>query len=70
MSEQPDTKPTTAERPERASFSVVQDGIIVASGDGPYEQAVAEANHYAMVYAQDGPVEVKIVPRKARKVVP
>ena len=33
--------------------------MLVASVTGPREQAKAQAEHYAMVYGQDGPVEVR-----------
>jgi hypothetical protein len=42
-------------------FSIEQDGMIVAAGEAPTKAAAQrEANHYAMMYAQDGPVKVKI----------
>jgi hypothetical protein len=42
-------------------FSVHQDGMRVAAGDCPTkEDAEREANHYAMMYGQDGPVKVKV----------
>jgi hypothetical protein len=45
----------------RWSFSVEQDGMVVASGDAPTEDgAKREAGHYAMMYAQDGPVKVSL----------
>jgi hypothetical protein len=43
-----------------ASFEIWQDGMMVAGGCGPRKQALSEAAHYALVYGQDGPVEVKI----------
>jgi hypothetical protein len=37
-----------------------QDGILVASVSGPTEASVdREIKHYAMVYAQDGSVEIR-----------
>jgi len=40
-----------------------QDGIRVAKVEGPTEASVdREIQHYAMVYAQDGPVEIKFKP--------
>ena len=45
----------------RWSFLVEQDGMVVASGDAPTEDgAKREAGHYAMMYAQDGPVKVSV----------
>jgi hypothetical protein len=45
----------------RYRFSVMQDGLKVASGECPdRETAEREANHYAMMYGQDGPVKVKV----------
>lgn len=42
-------------------FSVEQDGMIVASGEAPTrEEAEREASHYAMMYAQDGAVNVTV----------
>ncbi len=47
--------------PKDYSFEIIQGGIAVASGSGPDLETVRrEANHYAIMYAQDGPVEVKI----------
>jgi hypothetical protein len=37
----------------------MQGGYPVASGFGPEERAISEMKHYAMVYGQDGPVEMK-----------
>ena len=37
-----------------------QDGMMVAGASGPTKEVVErEINHYAMVYSQDGPVEIK-----------
>lgn len=41
------------------NWCVMQDGYPVASGFGPKERAIAEMKHYAMVYEQDGPVEMR-----------
>lgn len=42
-----------------------QDGIMVASVSGPTEASVdREIQHYAMMYVQDGPVEIKFKPPK------
>ena len=40
-------------------WCVMQDGYPVASGFGPKDRAIAEMKHYAMVYRQDGPVQMK-----------
>lgn len=40
-------------------WCVMQDGYPVASGVGPHDRALAEMMHYAMIYGQDGPVEMK-----------
>jgi hypothetical protein len=41
------------------SWCVIQDGYAVASGFGPRDRAISEMLHYAMVYEQDGPVQLK-----------
>ena len=41
-------------------WCVMQDGYPVASGFGPKDRAIAEMKHYAMVYEQDGPVELRV----------
>jgi hypothetical protein len=54
-------KPIAEVLPEIGKFSVMQDGLKVASGECPdRETAEREANHYAMMYGQDGPVKVKV----------
>ena len=41
-------------------FEVVQNGQVVAGVGGPNrEAALKEAMHYAMVYGQDGPCEIR-----------
>lgn len=50
------------------SFSVRQKGITVASGDGPFFDVVKEAQHYAGIYRQDGPVRVTVRRLKDRVV--
>jgi hypothetical protein len=41
-------------------FYVYQEGLCVAKGDCPtQDQAEQEASHYAMMYGQDGPVNIK-----------
>lgn len=45
---------------ERHRFSLWQDGIEVASVDAPdLASAQREIMHYAMMYAQDGPCEIR-----------
>jgi len=38
-------------------FRLKQDGLVVASAEGP--TALAEIKHYAMVYGQDGHVVIQ-----------
>lgn len=40
-------------------WCVMQGGYPVASGVGPTDRALAEMMHYAIIYGQDGPVEMK-----------
>ena len=42
-----------------ATFELWQDGIKVAVVIAPRERAQAEIAHYALIYGQDGPVEVR-----------
>lgn len=45
---------------ERVTFSLWQDGIEVASVDAPtFDAARREILHYARVYGQDGPCEIR-----------
>lgn len=45
--------------PENATFEVCDaDGIVQAETRGPREQALRDAEHYAFMYGQDGPVQV------------
>lgn len=53
---------------ECGSFSIWQDGMKVAGGSGPWEAMKREAQHYAAIYRQDGPVRVTIRRLKPRKV--
>lgn len=53
---------------EHGSFSIWQGGVKVAGGSGPWEAMKREAQHYAMIYRQDGPVRVTIRRLKPRKV--
>lgn len=49
-------------------FEVVQDGIVVASAwSHDRGSALGEAWHYAMVYAQDGPVSLRRAKSRRRK---
>jgi hypothetical protein len=50
---------------EWGTFKVIQRGIEVAGGSGPYEAIKSEAAHYAAMYAQDGAVTVRV--RKATR---
>ena len=43
----------------RWEFQILQDGMTQASVEGPYKEAKSQAEHYAFVYGQDGPVEIK-----------
>lgn len=46
-------------------YEVWQDGVLQAGGrEIDYASAQSEANHYAMMYAQDGPVEVRIYEKR------
>jgi hypothetical protein len=46
---------------QRWMFEVIQDGLVVAEGSGPDRQRVtSEANHYVMMYSQDGPVNAVV----------
>jgi len=38
-------------------YRLIQDGQVVASTEG--EHALREIKHYALVYAQDGPVTIQ-----------
>lgn len=50
----------------QASFSLKQDKVTVASGSGPAHLVINEALHYASMYAQDGPVVLRIsIPQTA-----
>jgi hypothetical protein len=45
------------------SLSVWQDGMKVASVHGPdFERVHSDAMHYAFVYGQDGPTEIRGIP--------
>lgn len=43
---------------EEAEYEVRCAGEAVAWTVGPGEQAIAEARHYAAIYAPDGPTEI------------
>lgn len=54
--------------PREYEYEVVQDGIVVASAWGrDRARVLAEASHYAAVYAQDGPVELRIKPDRRKR---
>lgn len=41
-------------------YQLWQDGVMVAAvSAGNKEDALREINHYAMMYSQDGPVEIR-----------
>lgn len=46
---------------DTATFELWQDGMMVANASGPRDRAKSEIEHYAFVYSQDGPVEIKEV---------
>jgi hypothetical protein len=41
------------------TFDLWQDGTIVASVTGSHRTAIREIQRYALVYGQDGPVEIR-----------
>jgi len=46
-------------------YEVWQDGMVKAGGrENDYDSAKSEANHYARMYANDGPVEVRIYEKR------
>ena len=53
----PTDKPT---EPQRGWFKVWCDGVVSAFGSGPYEMVKAEADHYALVYADNHTVKVRV----------
>ena len=58
----------TKSLPREYEYQVVQDGIVVASAWGRNQGAVlAQAAHYAALYAQDGPVTLRIKPDKRKR---
>ncbi len=57
-------KNTIIKRAKRCSmtfaYAIFQDGLMVAKVEAPTdEEALREAHHYAFMYAQDGPVELR-----------
>ena len=44
---------------KRVTHELWQDGIMVASVNGLPEDAEREINHYAMMYSEDGEVEIR-----------
>lgn len=48
---------------DEAEFELWQEGLCVSTAFGPREQARAEILHYAMMFGQDGPVEIFEVKR-------
>ena len=57
--------PANDQTTERGSFAVYCNGDCVASGSGPLDRIKQEAEHYAAVYSQDGPVTVRV--RRSRQ---
>ncbi len=51
---------------KQMDIEVWQDGMCVAKVSAHEADAMREAAHYAMVYVQDGPVEVFLVSRGKR----
>lgn len=50
---------------EQHRFELWQGGLMVAAVESPdKDRALLEAGHYAMIYSQDGPVEIKIKRRR------
>ena len=48
-------------------FKIEQGGIEVVSGGAPtLQEAMREVGHYAMQYAQDGPLKLTIEPEQER----
>lgn len=51
--------------PEHYEYEVWQGDVLQAGGrEVDYDSAKSEANHYAMMYAQDGPVEIIIYEKR------
>lgn len=49
-------------------YQLIQNGVVMASVySESKEQAEKEINHYALVYSQDGPVEIKDCLKKKKK---
>lgn len=46
---------------DEATFELLQDDMVVASACGPRNHARSQIEHYAFVYSQDGPVEIREV---------
>jgi hypothetical protein len=55
-------------KPREFCYEVIQDGVVVASAWSRNEgQARMEAAHYAAMYAQDGPVELRLKAMKRKR---
>ena len=52
---------------EYGTFSILQNGVQVAGGSGPYEDIKREAEHYAAMYREEGPVTVRVRRNPKRK---
>lgn len=58
----------TISLPREYEYQVIQDGIVVASAWGrDHDDVLSQAAHYAAVYAQDGPVTLRIKPDKRKR---
>lgn len=44
---------------EPITIEIIQDGMVVASVTGRKDDAERQAAHYALIYGQDGPVEMR-----------
>lgn len=51
---------------ECVTIEIIQDGLVVASMTGRKDDAERQAAHYALIYGQDGPVEMR-AKRKAQR---
>lgn len=47
---------------EQWGFRLMQDGMVVAEGEGDKDSVRREGMHYAMVYGQDGPCTLIVAP--------
>lgn len=52
---------------QRGWFKVIVSGEEIAGGIGPYEMIKREADHYALMYRDDGKVRVRVARIGERK---